>query len=433
MAAARKAAPASTAALVLASAGIAVTAPAARAATITVNYTCTVPVIGATAASVQITLDAPTTTPKVGDTLAVSWKTQPVAALASPLPFAADTIKPSGSIGLSGAQSGSVAMSGPRANPAYTPNTPFPVGDMAGSVELTAAGTVNIAPGNFSLDVLYNGNSIVIPCTAAGPVTGLTLTVAAAPRATLSLAPTHGPAGAATTVTGSGYTPGAAVTVAGYVGAARSGDAAVTATADASGAFAVPYTVADPATDTITASEPSGLKASRPYTVDPVVDPGDAATTIGQPVRPGQLTLISDPEAAVTLPQVTLNGRDNTSSGDLVPVRVQDFRGGTLGWSLTGTVTDFVGTELGEKIPAGNLAWTPACAARPGSNSPSQVKSGPAGALSSTDARTLCNQAVSPDGKVTGGDFDAKAGLALVVPAYQKADDYYATLTLTLA
>ncbi|MGR6997780.1 hypothetical protein ACU686_06100 [Yinghuangia aomiensis] len=74
---------------------------------------------------------------------------------------------------------------------------------------------------------------------------------------------------------------------------------------------------------------------------------------------------------------MTLNGEAQTVKTNLNQVTVLDARGGNLGWSLTGSMTDLVAANGTDKIPAGNLSWTPSCAA--GTGSLSTVTNGTAG------------------------------------------------------
>ncbi|GAA4982412.1 hypothetical protein GCM10023205_59810 [Yinghuangia aomiensis] len=124
---------------------------------------------------------------------------------------------------------------------------------------------------------------------------------------------------------------------------------------------------------------------------------------------------------------VTLNGEAQTVKANLNQVTVLDARGGNLGWSLTGSMTDLVAANGTDKIPAGNLAWTPSCAA--GAGSLSTVASGTAGALGQTPS-TLCS--VTADGKTSGGNFTAEAEVSLTTPKFGAAGSYTGTLTLTL-
>jgi hypothetical protein len=130
----------------------------------------------------------------------------------------------------------------------------------------------------------------------------------------------------------------------------------------------------------------------------------------------------------VDLSPVTLDGTEQAATGALRKVEVIDARGGTTGWSLTGTLTDFT-APAGTKIPAGKLTWTPNCAAGPGA---SAVTQGSAGPLDTTTAATLCS-APGGSGQIVGGTFTAGAGLRLTVPPATGAGRYTAVLTLTLS
>ncbi|MGR6997767.1 hypothetical protein ACU686_06035 [Yinghuangia aomiensis] len=111
---------------------------------------------------------------------------------------------------------------------------------------------------------------------------------------------------------------------------------------------------------------------------------------------------------AIDFGTVALNGQAQTVNGTLNQVTVTDGRGTNLGWSLTGTMSDLLSANGTDKIPAGNIGWTPLCAAREGSLS--QVANGPAGPLGAVPT-TLCSQAASE--QTTGGVFTADAGMTL--------------------
>jgi len=144
-------------------------------------------------------------------------------------------------------------------------------------------------------------------------------------------------------------------------------------------------------------------------------------------ILPGNLA-ISQAGNGIDFGSTTLNGQEQELSANLNQVTVVDARSGNLGWSLTGTMTDLTAPE-GGTIPAGNVSWTPACAAS--ENSPSAVVTGSAGPLGGT-AATLCSAA--PDGAATtGGTFTADAGLKLTTPAFVTPGAYAGTLTLSLS
>ena len=113
--------------------------------------------------------------PKVGDTITVTWTTVK-AASNNPgiIDLQANTVKPSGKIKLGGVQSGTVAVSGPMVNPKIPKNSPMVISPMTGTIKLTAAGTVTFSPAAYTITVL--GTDTV--CTADSPAVGLTLTVA---------------------------------------------------------------------------------------------------------------------------------------------------------------------------------------------------------------------------------------------------------------
>ncbi|MGW0663624.1 alpha/beta hydrolase domain-containing protein [Streptodolium elevatio] len=144
-------------------------------------------------------------------------------------------------------------------------------------------------------------------------------------------------------------------------------------------------------------------------------------------VRPGALAMAQQ-ASGVTLTPATIDGTPQTVTGRLNTVAVQDYRGSTLGWSLTGQSTDFT-SATGGRIPATALAWTPVCAVV-SPDAPSGATPGSAGPIPTHGA--LCTQPENQRGQVSGGEFTADAELALRIPAYPLAGAYTATLTLTL-
>ncbi|MCF2530553.1 WxL domain-containing protein [Yinghuangia soli] len=155
--------------------------------------------------------------------------------------------------------------------------------------------------------------------------------------------------------------------------------------------------------------------------------PPPATQNAAVTLAPGTLTM-SQAGTGLDFGAVTLNGEAQTAKADLNRVTVLDTRGGNLGWSLTGTMTDLTAANGVDKIPAGNIAWTPSCAASAASLNP--VADGSPGPLGAT-AATLCSAA--PTGATTGGKFTADAELVLTTPKFAAAGAYTGTLTLTLA
>lgn len=164
-------------------------------------------------------------------------------------------------------------------------------------------------------------------------------------------------------------------------------------------------------------------------------DAADVPPAVGpQPVdvdgeiRPGPLESAQD-GSGVALTPVTIDGRAQTMTGRLNTVLVRDFRGGTLGWSLTGRITDFGSPERGGVIGADRFSWTPACTVT-NPLAPSRATPGSPGPLGA--GGSLCTQPANPTGQVSGGEFAADAEVALAVPAFPLAGTYTAVLTLTL-
>ncbi|MCX3063400.1 hypothetical protein [Streptomyces beihaiensis] len=107
------------------------------------------PVEGTTKADIT----APATA-KVGDEIDVVWKTvQAASKNPDVLDLGADTVKPTGVIKVAGAQTGDLAMAGPRKNPAIPKNSPMVLSDMTGKLKLTKPGEVTLTPDAYDINV----------------------------------------------------------------------------------------------------------------------------------------------------------------------------------------------------------------------------------------------------------------------------------------
>ncbi|MFG2571461.1 beta-xylosidase [Streptomyces sp. NPDC048481] len=385
------------------------------------------PIDGTTTAKVT----ADKTSAKVGDTVTVTYTVvTPAANNPTDLALPADIMTPTGKVTLGGAQTGSVTVTGPKKNEPVPGKGVFPSFSMTGTFTVTAPGAISLSPGDYNIHTSYI-LELDTPCTVTDPPAPVSETVTAAddPPANaraISLGSASGGPGAAVAVTGSGFTPGASVTLAGRSGAAQTSDTA-TVTANAQGAISGSLVVNDLTTTGVVAYEGGAWSADLgagpvAYVVidDHPVPAGSQKVTTT--VRAGTLSM-SQAGDAVQLSAVQF-GQGGASTGALQTVTVKDFRGGPAGWSLTGKVTDFSGP--GAKIDAGKLSWTPACTTKAGS--PSTCQAGSAGAVGSAGA-TLAS---TPDGTATGGEFTADARLSLDVPAFTPAGSYAAVLTLTL-
>ncbi|TQS44778.1 hypothetical protein [Cryptosporangium phraense] len=149
--------------LVLAAGSTFVLAPPAYADTVTVNYSCEVPLTGTLTGDVDVTITAPATA-AVGDTVEVTVQTGP-APFTAPIDLEAGSVTPSIEVTVGGAQTGSFTAQGtPNTEPipANTPITPAP---MTGSLTLTGAGQVDLSPGTITATAVTVFGTFAIPCT----------------------------------------------------------------------------------------------------------------------------------------------------------------------------------------------------------------------------------------------------------------------------
>ncbi|MGP9020453.1 hypothetical protein ACT1U9_18885 [Streptomyces sp. BR1] len=144
-------------ALMLGGAGIILAAvPARAAAEVSYATECIPPPISGLppvegTTKVQITAPAEA---KVGDEVDVVWKTTQ-AASKNPdvLDLEKDTVKPTGTLKVGGAQSADLAMEGPRQNPPIPKNSPMVLPDMTAKLKLTKAGDVTLTPDKYNINV----------------------------------------------------------------------------------------------------------------------------------------------------------------------------------------------------------------------------------------------------------------------------------------
>ncbi|MGW0661371.1 hypothetical protein [Streptodolium elevatio] len=292
---------------------------------------------------------------------------------------------------------------------------PYPVNNIAiAGGNLTGGFTVveQVPPGSYTLKLTSDSGQSTN--TNAFTVTGI-------PPVTLGASPNNGEVGTTTAVSGTNW-PAGSVTVQGLKSDnTPTSDAPVTVTVGADGVLAASYTVNDPATAKIGATG-GGKSGSTPFTVK-------QGQQLTQPIEGeviGGGLKFEQAASGITLTPITLNGKPQTMNGALNQVKVQDFRGTTLGWSLTGQITDFTSPAVSGVIAADRFTWTPACAVT-NPDSPSQVQTGSAGTVGA-----LCTQTANAPGQVSGGEFTADAATKLAVPAWQLSGTYTATLTLTL-
>ena len=168
--------------------------------------------------------------------------------------------------------------------------------------------------------------------------------------------------------------------------------------------------------------------------------------TVNLTVAPGALT-----QAAVLDASANSNGSTNSSntvvnfgsitsavttgslSAKLNPITVADARGGTAGWSLTATSTNFTDASS-HTINKSNLVTSPTCAADSGAPLSAGGTTAGSAAQSFSSTVNLCTKdtAVNSTTQSSGGKYNITAPLTLSIPAFQIAGTYSATVTVTL-
>ncbi len=164
----------------------------------------------------------------------------------------------------------------------------------------------------------------------------------------------------------------------------------------------------------------------------------------------------TNPDATlVDLGSITTPFVSSTLTGDLNTIQVQDNRGGSFGWSLSATMTDFAAVG-GATMDNGQLVVAPSCTDAstiydytayvdstliPPVLGPVSAASQAPGIAAGTAGQdlggtvTLCtkNTDTNATTQSSGGVYDVAVPLTLTVPAFQSADtDYTATMTITL-
>ncbi|MFF8913764.1 hypothetical protein ACF08M_10660 [Streptomyces sp. NPDC015032] len=156
------------------------------------------PVQGTTV--VQLTAPAEA---KVGDTVEVVWKTVE-AASKNPdiLDLDKDTVKPTGTIKVGGAATGTLKMEGPRQNPPIPKNSAMVLSDMKGTLKLEKAGEITLTPDAYDINVSkpLSTDTKCSPKEAVAP--GATIKVTDGGGGTAAGGTTSGSTGGSTTAGG---------------------------------------------------------------------------------------------------------------------------------------------------------------------------------------------------------------------------------------
>ncbi|MET9464745.1 hypothetical protein ABZY44_07950 [Streptomyces sp. NPDC006544] len=298
-------------------------------------------------------------------------------------------------------------------------------GTLSGSVTLANSWTV--ADGSYSVQVSDGTKQAKTPLEVkayvpAGPYQ-------------LTASPDHAPVGSVITVSGRNYHQDQQLNVVALDAAGNTlDDTAVYPNTTTDGTFTTEFTISDPAIAFLHTDEGGleGTDTKVPFTVTTGGGPGEGGTGTQKftfSVTPGPLSM-SQAGAEVHFGSIQADGTSHDVHGTLNPIEVSDARGGTAGWSLTGTLGDFTAAGGGTAvIPAAAVSWTPSCSAH--ADAVGTPSAGAPGALGATPAG-LC-ELRSGSGQPVGGVFDASAGLNLHTPAVVPGGNYAATLTLSLS
>lgn len=143
-------------ALMLGGAGLLLAAAPAQAAEVAYKTECIPPSISGlppVEGTTKVEITAPAEA-KVGDEVEVVWKTTQ-AASNNPdvLDLDKDTVKPTGTVKVGGAQTADLAVEGARSNPPIKKNSPMVLSDMKGKIKLTAPGEVTLTPDKYNINV----------------------------------------------------------------------------------------------------------------------------------------------------------------------------------------------------------------------------------------------------------------------------------------
>ncbi|MCX4906088.1 hypothetical protein [Streptomyces sp. NBC_00878] len=129
------------------------------------------PVKGTT--KVEVTAPA---TAKVGDEVEVVWKfTQAASKNPDLIDLPANSVQPSGTLKAAGAQAASVAMQGPRENPAIPKGGAMVLSTMKGKLKLTTAGAVTLTPDAYAINV-FSTDTKCAPTEAVKPAATINVT-----------------------------------------------------------------------------------------------------------------------------------------------------------------------------------------------------------------------------------------------------------------
>ncbi|KOV98884.1 peptidase [Streptomyces sp. NRRL B-3648] len=155
----------------MAGSAVLLAAPAAHADVVDVDYRCQTPIGVKSAVS---PIDIKGVKSGSGYRITMSWQK---GVSSSPVELGKGAMSPSATIALGGADSGTLAVSGPANAAAIPANTPIRISDLSGSYTPKKSGKVTFTPGTLTIKALGTTTT----CTPAnGPKPSLTLDVTAA-------------------------------------------------------------------------------------------------------------------------------------------------------------------------------------------------------------------------------------------------------------
>src|SRR3954453_453458 len=159
-------------------AGLVAFAPSASAASVDYRAHCTntwLPDIADSDVQMDIQVTPQKATYAVGDKITVTWHWLKNGIVPINTPFGAhvgkDKALPKGVVLLTGAQTSTVPVEGPRLNPDAAPGEVLKLSDMTGEITLAKAGDLNLAPGDYTSAVDAGiGADVVTACSPVTPV-----------------------------------------------------------------------------------------------------------------------------------------------------------------------------------------------------------------------------------------------------------------------
>ncbi|MFJ2257530.1 hypothetical protein ACIOKD_04160 [Streptomyces sp. NPDC087844] len=158
----------------------------------------------------QVEITAPAAA-KVGDEVEVVWKfTRAASKNPDLIDLPADSVQPSGILKAAGAQTASVAMQGPRENPAIPKGGAMILSDMKGKLKLTKAGEATLTPDAYAINVMSTDTKCA-PTETVRPAATINVTAGEGdppPESPGPTSPTPTPTGGTTGGTTGGGTGG---------------------------------------------------------------------------------------------------------------------------------------------------------------------------------------------------------------------------------